>query len=219
MVVVNPETAFRHAGIFEEVWKATRFISKLISVVWDEAHLITGWASFRPDLGEGNRLRNLIPGTIPFVLPSATMPQDVLNETISAMNLRRDRLLIFQRSNDRPNVYLTVRKIRHALSSFRDLEFLVPENWKPGIKIPRFVVFFDNIEESIKAAEVVRQRLPPEYRERIVWFNADNTPRFRERVTADFLNHKMFGLFCTDAFGMVCTVDFIDLCALIGNYL
>ncbi len=65
------------------------------------------------------------------------------------------------------------------------------------------MVFFDNIEDSIKAAEVVRKRLPPAYRNRVLWFNADNTASFRERVTRDFTDHKVIGLFCTDAFGMV----------------
>ena len=71
------------------------------------------------------------------------------------MRLREDNLKIIRRSNDHPNVYLTVRKIRHALSTFKDLEFLIPEGWVPGIRLPHFLVFFDNIEESLRAAEML----------------------------------------------------------------
>ena len=69
--------------------------------------------------------------------------------------LQEDNLKIIQTSNDRPNVYLTVRKIRHALSTFKDMEFLIPEGWVPGVRVPHFLIFCDNIEESIRAAEIL----------------------------------------------------------------
>ncbi len=62
------------------------------------------------------------------------------------------------------------------------------------------MVFFDNIDESIRAAEHVQKHLPPKYHDR------DNTAKFWEGVTMDFLNHKMCGLFCADTFGMVRTI-------------
>ncbi|KAI0636166.1 P-loop containing nucleoside triphosphate hydrolase protein [Trametes polyzona] len=204
VVAVSPEVALKPRGIFEQVWRDERFVNRLISVVWDEGHLLKAWASFREELGEASRLRNLIPLNKPYLIPSATLPEATLREVLDIAHVRRDAMVLIKRSNDRPNVYLTVRRIRHPLSSFKDLEFLIPDGWKPGMKIPKFVVFFDNIEDSVRACQVVRQRLPPEYRGRLVWFNADNTTGFRERTTMAFLREDsdIFGLFCTDAFGM-----------------
>ncbi|EJF60697.1 hypothetical protein DICSQDRAFT_62156, partial [Dichomitus squalens LYAD-421 SS1] len=97
-------------------------------------------------------------------------------------------------------------KLQCPMSSFKDLDFLVPFDWTPersDICIPCFVVFFDNIEESIKAAERLRTRLTKKFCDRVVWFNSDNTPDFREETTSEFRDHKIYGLYCTDSFGMV----------------
>ncbi|OCH92648.1 hypothetical protein OBBRIDRAFT_703370, partial [Obba rivulosa] len=111
---------------------------------------------------------------------------------------------VVSRSNDRPNVHITVRKIVHPLHSFEDLAFLIPNNWEPGDELPKFLVFFDNIDESTKAAEFLKSRLPPEYRSKIAWFNSRMTAEFREETLQDFRDGKFFSLCCTDSFGMVC---------------
>ncbi|KAI0741660.1 P-loop containing nucleoside triphosphate hydrolase protein [Daedaleopsis nitida] len=211
VVVVNPETALKLGGVFERVLKDRGFLERLISVVWDEAHLMTAWSSFRPELGQATTLCNLIPNSVPFLLPSATMPQHVLDATITSAGLRKERLVVLRRSNDRPNVYLTVRHIRYPLSSYKDLAFLIPDGWTPNTVVPRFIVFFDNIEQSVQAAEFVRLRLPAEHRNRILWFNADNTTEYREWVTAQYQAHNIIGLFCTDAFGMGIDIPDIEL--------
>ncbi|KAI0331424.1 P-loop containing nucleoside triphosphate hydrolase protein, partial [Cubamyces sp. BRFM 1775] len=202
VVIVSPELAFKSDGGFSRLWRNAPFVSKIISVVWDEAHCISSWSSFRPDYGDAGRLRAILPKHVAYLLPSATLPRHVLDDVIKKLQLRRDRIRTLQRSNDRPNVYITVQKIAHSLTSFKDLDFLVPDNWEPGTRIPRFLVFFDNIEESVKAANVLHRRVPPAYRKNIVWFNSDNTPEFREYTTTGFQNHHLYGLYCTDAFGM-----------------
>ncbi|KIP07789.1 hypothetical protein PHLGIDRAFT_510983, partial [Phlebiopsis gigantea 11061_1 CR5-6] len=115
-----------------------------------------------------------------------------------------------QMSNDRPNVYLAVRRIRHALTSYRDLaDLLVSPNRPPGYKIPKFLVFFDSKREAIAAADALRERLPPEFKTKVVWFNSDNSPEFREQTTEDLAAGGYYGLMCTDAFGM--GVDLADI--------
>ncbi|CDO72245.1 hypothetical protein BN946_scf184970.g97 [Trametes cinnabarina] len=207
VIAVSPEIALNPRGVFERVWRSMAFVSRIISIVWDEAHLLKAWSSFRPDLGDASRLRNVLSPNIPYLLPSATLPEAVLGDVLDIARVNRQHVLVLRRSNDRPNVFLTVRKIRFAFSSFKDLKFLV-ETVLRGLK---FLVFFDNIEESIKACLVVRQWLPPEHHDRIVWFNADNTTRFRESTTAKFQCGELIGLFCTDAFGMGIDIPDIDI--------
>ncbi|KAI0688583.1 P-loop containing nucleoside triphosphate hydrolase protein [Cerioporus squamosus] len=211
VVVVNPEIAFKPRGVFERVWKSMAFMTRVISIVWDEAHLIKAWSSFRPELGQAADLRDMVCTPTLFLLASATMSERTLSDVKPLARIQDDRVKLVRRSNDRPNVYLTVRKIRHPLSTFRDLEFLIPQGWVPGTRLPHFLVFFNDIEESIRATEVLRRRLPPAFRDRIVWFNADNTPTFRECATADYLAHQLFGLCCTDAFGMGVDIPDIEL--------
>lgn len=203
VVFVSPELALNPRGEFERlVWKSQLFIALLCTVIWDEGHCVSSWAGFREYKSAG-RLRSIIPNTIPYLVPSATLPEPVREDVTSALRLRSGRTHLISMSNDRPNIYLTVRKIRHALSSFKDLEFLIPDGWKPGTSIPSFLIFFDSKAESIKAGEFLQQRLPREHRHRVVWFNSDGTSEFRKVTTAQFDEQEVYGLVCTDAFGMV----------------
>lgn len=203
VVFVCPELALKPRGRFEKnLWQNNAFVAQLSAVIWDEAHCVKAWSTFRAYKSAG-RLRDIIPQQIPYLVASATLPDHLREDVTRILQLRRQRTHVVHLPNDRPNVYLAVRKIRHALSSFKDLEFLIPNNWKPGQRIPTFLVFFDSKSEGIAAAEVLRNRLPLEYRERVVWFNADGTSRFRETATKLLDEGKLFGLMCTDSFGMV----------------
>lgn len=146
----------------------------------------------------------MIPDTIPYLVPSATLPQHILADVMKILRMNTDKTVFIRRSNDRPNVYITVRRIRHSLKSFRDLDFLIPK--KPGDRMPKFLVFFDNIADSIAALKALRSRLPAELKDKIVWFNSDMTPRFREFATGEYKSGHIFGLYCTDSFGMVSVV-------------
>lgn len=199
--MVNLEIAFQVGGGFQKLWQKSDFTSKLISVVWDKAHCIKAWAGFREDYTEAGRLRNLIPTR--FLIPSATLPNTTLQAVLGTLQVPCEKTIIFQRSNDCPNVYLTIHKAQYAISSFKDLNFLIPEGWKPGLKIPKFVVFFDSIEDSVKAAQRMQQRLPHEYWHKIIWINSDMTVALQEKATEEFARGELLGLYCTDSFGMV----------------
>lgn len=72
------------------------------------------------------------------------------------------------------------------------LTFLIP----PGFKVddpppPKFLIFFDDIPDSINAACVLRRRLPSELREKI-------------------RSGETWGLCTTTSFGMVCTTGYLD---------
>jgi hypothetical protein len=64
-------------------------------------------------------------------------------------------------------------------------------------------VFFDDIPESIKAATFIRYQLPPEFRNKIKWFNSDMSNEFKDEEGRSFSCGDVWGLFTTDSFGMV----------------
>ena len=107
------------------------------------------------------------------------------------------------RSNDRPNIELTVRPMAHPANTFLDLAFLVPENPPPEWKPVKFLVFFDDIAESIRAAKFLRNRLPIHRRSMLEWFNSEMSAEFREQRCEDLKEGHTWGLMCTDSFGMV----------------
>lgn len=203
VVIVNPEIAFMHKGRFEDIWKNKAFAASLIMVVFDEAHCVSVWGKFRPQYKHTDRLRGMLKSHVPFLLPSATLPAHVQKDVLNILKVLPDDVKHIHLSNDWPNVYLSVRMIQHSLTSYKDLDFLIPNNWEPGMDIPKFLVFFDNIEDAVKAADALRDRLPPEYREKVVWFSANNTPEFREGTTKGLGEGELYGLTCTDAFRLV----------------
>lgn len=206
MIVTNVETLMRQDTGFGKLWKNHQFTSRLISLVWDEGHCISKWASFRPEYKEVGRLRFLIPRSIPFVIVSATLPPAVLSDVMHTLQVLPNHVTIIRRSNDRPNIHLSVREMKYPMNSFKDLAFLVPDDWKPGDPLPpKFLIFFDSIADSIEAARFLRARLPPEHRHKIKWFNSEMSGPFKD-IESDALKlGNIWGLFCTDSFGMVCT--------------
>lgn len=126
VVVVNPEEAFHEGGRFERLWKNSKFTSKIISVIWDEGHCISSWGSFQQEYKDAGRLRYLISRAIPFIITFATLPNSVRNDVLDILHVNRATVKVIHHSNDRPNVYLTVRRIKYSLASFEDLDFLIP---------------------------------------------------------------------------------------------
>lgn len=197
----------KEGGGFEQLWKKDEFTSRLISVIFDEAHCVSLWQSFRPSYKHLGRLRHLLPHT-PFYLASATLPDEIRHEVMSTLQIQASQCLVTQLSNERPNVYLEVRKIRHSQSAFDDLDFLIPPTTEraSGDPIPKFLVFFDDIKECVRAADHLRARLHPDEREKLHWFHAQMSEEFRQEDLAGFKGSELYGLMCTDSFGMVSAV-------------
>lgn len=204
MVVTNIETVMKKGEGFEKLWKIPQFTSRLVSVVWDEAHCISKWGSFRPEYKEAGRLRYLLPKGLPFVITSATLPPLVLSDVMDILQVSKPAYTI-HRSNDRVNVHIVVRRMKHAQNSYKDLAFLIPEGWTPRDPLPlgKFLIFFDSKAESVAAAEYLRGRLAIGDRHLIKWFNADMSSQYRVDEADALKEGQIWGLACTDSFGMV----------------
>lgn len=204
VVVTNIELFDRVGGGFDKLWKHEPFASRVISVIWDEGHCISKWSEFRPEYKNAGRLRYIIPKHIPFYVTSATLPPLVLQDVMDILHIRKDNAYIIERSNDRQNVSICVREMLHPANSYLDLAFLIPRNRPSGWRPPKFLIFFDDITESIAVAKFLRERLPHDLRHMVKWFNADMSPEFREDESEKLKEGVTWGLCCTDSFGMVC---------------
>ncbi|TFK68928.1 P-loop containing nucleoside triphosphate hydrolase protein [Pluteus cervinus] len=207
-VIITPEQLVREDGGFAKLCRKPDFVERIISVVFDEAHCSSTWSDFRPGYKKAKYLRHLL-GDTPFVAVSATLPQDIMNEVYAALEIRKEGLVTIRTSTDRPNIRLHVRNIEYPLNSFRDLEFVLGK-WQPGQPKPeeppdRFVVFFDDINESIRAGHHIRSMLAsfgPEYRDKVVWFNSDMTDEFKREAVERFQKGELWGLFASESFGL-----------------
>ncbi|KAI0743682.1 P-loop containing nucleoside triphosphate hydrolase protein [Daedaleopsis nitida] len=192
VVVLSPKIAFHHKLSTTCLWRNAAFTSRIISCIWDKVHCVISWGSFLPDLAEAGRLRSMLPTKTPYYMPSATLAQSIWSQVVDTLQACKSSLHTIQRSNDQPNVYLAVREIQYSLTSFKNLNFLIPDDWTPQTH-RQFLVFFDNIEDSVSAAQVLCEQLLKQHHERI------------------FRDHRLYGLFCTDLFGMGVDIPDIEI--------
>lgn len=191
-------------GKFEKMMEYHPFKTRLLCIIFDEAHCISRWGTFRQQYRDVGRLRYFLPKT-PFYATSATLPQKVLNDVRDILHMRTNDTELHVRSNDRPNVYLAVRKMEYSAKSFKDLGFLIPRNWNEDLpKPPKFLIFFDNMNECQNICKYLRSLLPKELRNKIKWFHSVMTNAFRAAEVDALIGGGTWGLCVTDSFGMVC---------------
>ncbi|KAJ7308704.1 hypothetical protein DFH08DRAFT_719579 [Mycena albidolilacea] len=119
--------------------------------------------------------------------------------------MREGKTEIFTRSNNCSNIYITVCKMKYPLNSFKDLAFLIPKDWDGMTLLPyKFVIFFNNITESLAAVKYLRSLVPLAFRDKIKWFNSEMSPEFQAEESDKFNEGISYGLCCTESVGMVC---------------
>lgn len=199
----------RPGGGFEKLMQDKLFNDRLISIVIDEAHCISEWGSFRSEYRQIGRLRYIQRKLCPMLVTSATLSPTVIKDVKQTLKLREENLVFSQCSIDRPNIHLAVRQINNPLKSFLDLKFLLCD-WKIGNPPPpKFLVFFDDINESVQAALTLRKLLPKEQQCHVKWFNSEMSDAFKEAEAARLASGETRGLMTTDSFGMVSYPFFI----------
>ncbi|EMD32167.1 hypothetical protein CERSUDRAFT_21294, partial [Gelatoporia subvermispora B] len=212
VVVINPELLMRDGGHCERLWKKSSFTSRLQYFVFDEGHCVSEWSSFREKYKHLGSLRYLIPHSVPFYVASATLPSPVLADVSDMLHLRSTRTDFILRSNDRPDIALSVRKMRFSASSYKDLDFLIPNNFKDGDpRPPKFLIFFNSIKESEAATRYLRSRLPEHMRNKVKYFHSIMSDAYCDDEFEALKTGKSFGLCVTDSFGMGLDLSDIEI--------
>ncbi|KAG2079381.1 P-loop containing nucleoside triphosphate hydrolase protein [Suillus cothurnatus] len=202
-VIISPEQLMKPGGEFEKMLHKLEFASRVIGIVFDEAHCITSWGDFHPEYKELQRLRYILPCYIPFMIASTTLTPHDLAHVKRRLRMRTENLVTIQMSVDRSNIKLCVRKIKYTLSSYQDLAFLIPDGWNIGDPSPpKFLVFFDDIQQAIAAAKTLQDQLPFDMRNKIKWFNSDMTTEYKENELTCLISGETWGLCTTESFGM-----------------
>ncbi|KAG1880832.1 P-loop containing nucleoside triphosphate hydrolase protein [Suillus subluteus] len=144
-VPVSPEQIMKPNGEFEKLLKNDLFVTQIISVIIDEVHCLTDWGEFRPEYEELGRLCYILPSIIPIMIASATLTKYTLTNALTAI----------RRSTGSP---------KH-----KDWVGWKREDGPP----PKFLIFFDDIQDAINATRSLRKRLPSEFSNKIKWFNSE----------------------------------------------
>jgi superfamily II DNA/RNA helicase len=163
VVLMSPEfcTASNHNWC--KMTGSTEFSRRLKGIVVDEAHLIHSWRDFRPAYTNIHQLRVWYP-SVPFMVLTATMTPYVRVFVHKSLRLN-DGTAMIHRKVDRPEIYLATQTIQHGLSTFQDLDFLLPGIDTlngPGDIIPT-IVYADNRSTVCKMANSFWNRVPNDW--------------------------------------------------------
>ena len=140
---------------------------------------------------------------------SATSPPHVRKRVNYTLGMARPTTLI-ERSVDRPNIYLSVEYMRSTLTTFLDLNYLIPEanTCQSPIDIPKTIVFVDNRKSvwslTTHLLQLVQDQFGGvgEFSGIIADYSTVLSQEHRDAVLYDFAAGYIRILVCTEAAGM-----------------
>lgn len=203
-MLISPEMLLSRRFI-KHVLQAPEFHKRVLSVVVDEAHVVSHWGSdFRKQYGTLGKIRAFLPRNTPLVALSATLSARIRADMLEKLQFGKDYVNI-DIGNDRSNVSIVVRGIQHQLNTYADLDFVVALFKDDPGQIPKTFIYADNITVGQQIIDHLTSLLPEEFRLAgiIRPYNAAYGSAYRKEVMTQFLEGILRILVCTDAAGMV----------------
>ncbi|KAG2082330.1 uncharacterized protein F5147DRAFT_590424, partial [Suillus discolor] len=77
------------------------------------------------------------------------------------------------------------------------------------LPLPKFLVFFDNINNAIEATKFLQSCLPQECQDKVKWSNAGMTMYFKQDEVKNYTQGITWGFCMTESFGM--GIDITDI--------
>ncbi|KAI0075558.1 P-loop containing nucleoside triphosphate hydrolase protein, partial [Panus rudis PR-1116 ss-1] len=216
IILVSPEMLQSRAFI-NKILRNTSFAHRVLSIFIDEAHCISHWgANFRKKYGTLGIVRAFLPRNVPVMAVTATLTAKVRRDIQSKLHFPRSGSLFLNVGNNRSNVSLVTRACQHAMSSFADIEFVIPAQVASREDIPKTYIYVDNIDEGSKMIDhlndILRTRNSAVADEGVIRpFNAVLSHEYRSKAMSYFREGTIRVLVCTDAAGMGCNIPDIDI--------
>ena len=183
------------------LWK-TEFASHCLSVFIDEAHCVSHWgADFCKKLG---MVRSFLPSGTSVAAASATLTDQVHCDMLQKLQFGHKFVDIDIR-NDRPNVVQIVHVIEHAMNTFCDIDFIVPDGMQQPEDIPKAFIYYEDINGGTDMCGRLNSQVPVELQDDglIQPYNAAMSREYCDNVMHLFRARIVRVLVCTDAVGMV----------------
>ncbi|KAK0435752.1 P-loop containing nucleoside triphosphate hydrolase protein [Armillaria borealis] len=193
VVLVGPETA-KKTQFQELVLSKKRFKRNIIGEY--------GGDDFRPDYATApGILRGRLPGGLPILVASATMPPDVITDLTHKVGLTSEcrRIAI---SNEKRNIALSVRLIQHAGDSYADLFTLIPHNAATPDDIDQTIIYVNERAVAERIQDFFRvnaSQFPPESFE---FYHRHIDQKSKDRIQAGLISGRIRIVISTDALGL-----------------
>ncbi|KIJ91905.1 hypothetical protein K443DRAFT_135401 [Laccaria amethystina LaAM-08-1] len=213
IVLISPEIILSKPFI-KEVLRSPAMASRILSVVVDEAHVVSHWGtSFRKQYAELGILRAILPKSTPFVAMSATLAPRVRDDILKKLQFNEKNYVDINIGNGRPNISIVVCGIQNPMNTFSDLDFVIPIGVKSVDNIPKTFIYTDQISAEVGIETRLTEHLPPALCDigLICPFSATFSPDHRQQLL-DLLKAGIIRiLICTDAAGMGCNIPDVDV--------
>ncbi|KAF8257524.1 P-loop containing nucleoside triphosphate hydrolase protein [Lactarius quietus] len=212
IIITSPERVLTDHRFFE-LWKSKKFVNKLHSFIFDEAHCIVQWSGeFCPEYTDLGRLRWLLPSVL-FYAVSATLPSHTLKRMQTALHMRQDNTREIRLSNDWPNINLLTLRMQDPVNSCYDILHVLSFDGNPPP--PLFMVSCNDRKETERLCQFAHLQAPPDLARNLLWFHSGMSTRFWMDTIRKLRSHEIWGIFCTDAAGMAFQWKYTDsLCTL-----
>ncbi|TFK20869.1 P-loop containing nucleoside triphosphate hydrolase protein, partial [Coprinopsis marcescibilis] len=181
-------------------------------VIMNDSKFQFEWGNdFRPDYADLGRLRWILPSHVHFHVVSATMPDSTLADVKKKLQMKDSETVIIRRSNDRPNVHITVEEMKFSAASAKDVERILRTHVWSVSPPPSFMVFANARRETERGVESAWENLPDDMRKKIIWFHAGMSDKFWRESIERIRKGEVYGGWFTDCGGMGLDIPFIQI--------
>lgn len=194
--IENNLSRYKFLFLSPEMLQAGWLLKKLMKVkiglfVVDEAHCISQWGmDFRPDYLSLGRTRHTLGDPLTLAL-TATAPERVVQDIITALELGKQDTEIHQYDPNRPNLFYDVMETSPERKD-ELLLTLINKYPLPGI------IYFTNKQQAEKVCQLIQMKTE--------WkadtYHADRTLEDRSTIQRQFLEGNLQIICATSAFGM-----------------
>lgn len=144
-----------------------------------------GQPAFRPAWGKIGELCLLLPKNTPIQALSGTLPPHITDCVTDRLLFPSDYVTIALTSN-RPNITYATYPITGLLGNFQNLQFLVPDHGNHAFdpkRIPKTIIFHDNLHEAASAANYLNNLFPDTMR------HLRFVKHYHSKMSTDYLEH------------------------------
>jgi superfamily II DNA helicase RecQ len=202
-------------NFIDDVLKNQLFKSRIYSVIIDEAHCISHWgADFRKKYSLIGGIHSFLPQNTPFIAVSASLTRCVTQDIVYLLQLDQSNFLHLNLGNNRPTVSLVIRTIHNMMSSYTDLNFVMPTSIQAASDILKTWIYADNINTGTEIVDHLHTLLPnASMHNAICPYNTVLDIEYQHEAMQRFKDGEVCILVCTDAASMVCSDMSTNVCS------
>lgn len=219
IILISPESALSSRLLAKPSFQALVF-----ALVIDEVHCISIWGGeFRRAYGQLGKLRHRLGSHLVVGGLTATVTTRAKSKIIQVLDMTKSTSFVLHESNDRPDIFLEVRAMKHTALSCRDLFFLLPST--PVITsfatIPLSIIFCDTtttcqlVVHELEAE--IRRRWPDSYAlhggdgSAVTYYHAIMTSGYLATTLKAFRDGRLRILVATEVAGMGLDIPNIEV--------